>query len=181
MGESYQIKNQKELYFLTFQVVRWLDVFSRKTYRDIFLESLEFSQEHKGLEVYAYVIMTNHVHLILGSSMGKLSDTIRDIKRFTSNKILTTIAESNQESRKEWLDLVFRYHAKQNKRVGDKQFWTHENHAIELTTNHIKDVKLEYIHQNPVRAGWVENAEDYLYSSARDYAGLDGLIKILIL
>lgn len=106
-----------------------------------------------GLEVYAYVIMTNHIHLILGSSAGKLSDTIRDIKRFTSSKILTTISESNQESRKEWLDMVFRYHAKHNKRVDDKQFWTHENHAVELTTNHIKEVKLDYIHQNPVRAG----------------------------
>ena len=181
MGESYQIKNQEELYFVTFQVVGWLDVFSRQIYRDIFLESLDYSQKHKGLEVYAYVIMTNHVHLILGSATSKLSDTIRDVKRFTSNKILTAISESHQESRKEWMDLVFRYHAKHNKRVGAKQFWTHENHAVELTTNHIKDVKLDYIHNNPVRAGWVEKPEDYLYSSARDYAGLNGLIKIHML
>ena len=99
MGESYQIKNQEELYFVTFQVVGWLDVFSRQIYRDIFLESLDYSQKHKGLEVYAYVIMTNHVHLILGSATSKLSDTIRDVKRFTSNKILKAISESHQESR----------------------------------------------------------------------------------
>ena len=88
-----------ELYFVTFQVVGWLDVFSRQIYRDIFLESLDYSQKHKGLEVYAYVIMTNHVHLILGSATSKLSDTIRDVKRFTSNKILKAISESHQESR----------------------------------------------------------------------------------
>jgi REP element-mobilizing transposase RayT len=181
MGEAFQIRNQEELYFFTFQVVGWADVFSRKNYRDIFLESLEYSQKNKGLEVYAYVIMTNHIHLILGSKSGNLSNTIRDVKRFTSNEILKSIFENKQESRKEWLDLVFKYHGKYNKRVGERQFWTHENHAVELTTNHIKDVKLDYIHQNPVRAGWVEKPENYLYSSAKDYAGEKGLINICYL
>ncbi len=72
----------------------------------------------------------------------------------------------------------FSVHAKFNGRVNEKQFWTHENHAVELTSNEMIDSRVEYIHQNPVRAGWVENAEDYLYSSARNYAGLSSQLEI---
>lgn len=87
--------------------------------------------------------------------------------------------ESNPgESRKEWIEMVFKYHAKYNGRVNEKQFWTHENHAVELSDNAMVDSKLGYIHANPVRAGWVENAEDYLYSSARNYSGLKGQLEI---
>jgi REP element-mobilizing transposase RayT len=178
MGDSYQIKDQEGLYFLTFTVVGWVDVFSRKIYRDIIIESMRFCIQHKGLLVYSYVIMTNHIHLIVRSETGKLSDTVRDFKRFTSNRILSDISENNQESRREWMDVVFRYHAKYNSRVNEKQFWTHENHAVELTSNDMVDSKMNYVHENPVRAGWVEKEEDYLYSSARNYAGLNNLLEI---
>jgi hypothetical protein len=91
---------------------------------------------------------------------------------------MKSIDENIGESRKDWMNIVFEYHAKFNKRVKDKQFWTHENHAVELTSNEMIDSKFNYIHENPVRAGWVENAEDYLYSSARNYAGLNNLLEI---
>jgi REP element-mobilizing transposase RayT len=178
MGDSYQIKDQEGLYFLTFTVVGWVDVFSRKIYRDIIIESMRFCTQNKGLLIYSYVIMTNHIHLIVRSETGKLSDTVRDFKRFTSNRILSDISENNQESRREWMDVVFRYHAKYNNRVNEKQFWTHENHAVELTSNDMVDSKMNYVHENPVRAGWVERGEDYLYSSARNYAGLQNLLEI---
>ncbi len=178
MGDSYQIKDQGGLHFLTCTVVGWVDVFSRKKYRDIIIESLKFCLKEKGLLVYSYVIMTNHVHLVVRSETEKLSDTIRDFKRFTSNRILSDISENNQESRREWMDVVFRYHAKYNSRVNERQFWIHGNHAVELTSNDMIVSKVEYIHDNPVRAGWVENAEDYLYSSARNYAGLNNLLEI---
>jgi len=178
MSDSYQIKDQGGIYFLTCQVVGWVDVFSRKVYRDIVIDSLAYCIKEKSLVVYAYVIMTNHVHLIVRSGSEKLSDTIRDFKRFTSNQILKSIDENTIESRKEWMEIVFSYHAKYNKRVKDKQFWTHENHAVELTSNEMLDSKMNYIHQNPVRAYWVEKEEDYLYSSARNYASLSNLLEI---
>lgn len=181
MGESYQISDQERTYFITCQVVGWVDVFSRKVYRDIIIDSLSFCIKEKGLQVHAYVIMTNHVHLIVSSKTGRLSDTIRDFKRFTSNNILKMIDESHVESRSEWMNIVFKYHAKYNKRVKEKQFWTHENHAVELSSNKMLDSRLDYIHDNPVRAGWVAKSEEYLYSSAIDYAEGKGLLEIALI
>jgi len=178
MPSAYQINNQSAAYFLTFQVVGWADVFSRKVYRDILIESMEYCRNNKSLEIFAYVIMTNHVHLIWRHKENSLSAAVRDYKKHTSKKIIKEIAENRQESRKDWLELVLSYHAKHNKRVGDKQLWTHENHAVELYSPSILESRLNYIHNNPVKAGWVTKPEDYLYSSARNYAGLDSLLEI---
>jgi len=179
MADSYQIKDQNAIHYLTCQVVGWVHIFSRQVYRDIIIESLKYCIKEKSLIDYAYVIMTNHFHLVVRSDTGKLSDTIRDFKRFTANQILKSINNNNHyESRKDWVEVVFSYHAKYNKRVKEKQFWTHENHAVELTSNDMIDSKIKYIHENPVRAGWVEKGEDYIYSSARNYAGLYHLMEI---
>jgi REP element-mobilizing transposase RayT len=178
MGNAYQIQDQDRPYYLTFQAVGWADIFSRKLYRDIILDSLKYCRKSKGLNLFAYVIMTNHMHVIMQSRVGDLSGLVRDFKKFTSKAILKEVNENKQESRREWLEMVFRYHAKYNKRANEMQLWTHENHAVELSTNDMIDSRLEYIHEDPVRAGWVENAEDYLYSSARNYAGLPTLIDI---
>lgn len=178
MGNSYQIHDQYGLYFLTCTVVGWVDVFSRKIYRDTIVESLDFCRKHKNLSIYAYVIMTNHVHLIVRSDDGKLSDNVRDFKRFTSNEILKSVEENNQESRRDWMEVVFKYHAKYNNRVNEKQFWTHHNHAVELSTNEMIESRLNYIHENPVRAGWVQTPEEYVYSSAKTYAGMPGILDI---
>ena len=121
--------------------------------------------------------MTNHVHLIARSKEGNLSGTVRDIKKHTAKQIFKAINEI-PESRREWLEMIFKYHAKHNKRNSTLQFWTHEKHAVELTTNEMIDSRINYIHQNPVRSGWVVNVEDYLYSSARNYAELDQLLEI---
>lgn len=168
MPEAYQIKDQYAIYFLTLQVVFWLDAFTRKSYRDIFIDSLSFCRTNKKLEVFAYVIMSNHVHLMVRSANGKLSDTIRDLKKYTATNILDEI-ESDNESRKTWLLNEMAFAARKHKRNSNFQFWTHENHAVELSTNTMLDQRLNYIHQNPVKAGIVGNAEDYLYSSARNY------------
>ncbi|QQS51573.1 MAG: transposase [Bacteroidota bacterium] len=177
MGNAYQIKDQEATYYLTFQVVGWADIFSRKVYRDIIIESFEYCRRNKGLEIFAYVIMTNHVHAILRSKEGLLSDIVRDFKKHTSKQILEAV-NTNNESRREWLEMIFKYHAKFNKRAGDRQLWTHENHAVELSTSEMIESRINYIHENPVRAGWVENPEDYLYSSARNFSEMTGLIEI---
>ena len=134
MADAYQIKNQKGLYFLTLQVVGWADIFTRQFYRDIIIDSFVYCRKSKGLKVYSYVIMSNHVHCIV-SGENNLSDVVRDLKKFTSKEILKLLNENTQESRKEWLFMIFKYHAKFNKRVEKFQFWTHENHAVELTSN----------------------------------------------
>jgi REP element-mobilizing transposase RayT len=178
MGEAYQIRDQELPYFLTFQVVGWADVFTRKAYRDFILENLTYSRTEKGLYLFGFVIMSNHVHLVVQQKDGKLSDWVRDFKKFTSKKLVKLILENPQESRREWLKMIFEYHAKSNKRSGDLQFWTHENHDIELYRPEMIESRMKYIHENPVRAGIVEKEEDYLYSSARNYSGLKGLIEV---
>lgn len=178
MGETYQIRDQEMSYFLTFQVVGWADVFSRKIYRDLILDNLTYCRNEKGLYLFGYVIMTNHIHLVVQQKDGKLSDWVRDFKKFTSKKLISLILENAQESRKEWLKMIFAYHANSNKRSGDMQFWTHENHAVELFRHEMIESRMNYIHENPVRSGIVEKPEDYMYSSARNYSGLKGLIEV---
>jgi REP element-mobilizing transposase RayT len=180
MSTGYKIADKEGLYYLTFQVVRWIDVFTRKTYKDVIIDSLKYCQEHKGLELYAYVIMSNHIHLLAKSANEKLSETIRDFKRHTSKTILEMI-ENGNESRKEWMLNLFGFEASKHKRNDNYQFWTHENHAEHIYSNKFIAQKLEYIHNNPVKAGYVENAWDYLYSSARNYASLDAVIEIFLL
>ena len=172
MSTGYKIDDQNALHFLTFQVVQWADIFTRKKYRDIVIDSLKYCRDHKGLEIYAYVIMSNHVHLLARSEKGDLSGTIRDFKRHTSKSILDAV-QSSEERRRVWLLLIFRYAARGHNRNENYQVWTHENHAEHIFSNKFIEQKVEYIHNNPVRAGLVEKAEDYLYSSARCYAGLD--------
>lgn len=176
MSDGYQIKDQNALYFLTFQVVGWADIFTRKAYRDIVIESFKYCRTNKQLKIFSYVIMSNHVHCIL-SSENNLSEIIRDFKKHTSKSILKEI-ENQNESRQEWLKMIFKYHAKYNKRNKNFQFWTQENHAVELSNNEMIDSRVNYIHQNPVRAGIVQNEYDYLYSSARNFASLDSVMEI---
>ena len=177
MSSGYRISEQDELHYVTFQIVKWIDIFTRQVYRDIVIDCLRYSQQYKALEVYAYVIMSNHVHLMLRCGRGRLSDTIREIKSFTARKIIEAI-DTESESRREWMLNMFGFCAKQHKRNEQYQIWTHENHAEIVYSNDFMDQKIKYIHENPVRAGIVERAEDYLYSSARNYAGLEGLIEV---
>lgn len=178
MSEKYKARNNEEIYFVTFTITGWVDVFIRNEYRNIFLESLRYCQSNKGLEVYAYVIMTSHVHMITGSKEGyKLSGIIRDLKKFTSKKIVEEIQKTN-ESRKEWLLKKFAYEVHRTNRGEDFKFWQDGYHPIELTDHKIAMQKLEYIHMNPVQSGFVDNPEDYLYSSARNYCGMKGLMEV---
>ncbi len=179
MSTGYKIANQDGVYYLTIQVVDWVDIFSRKIYRDIVVDSLNYCHKNKGLEIFAFVIMSNHVHLLVRCSSGNLSEVIREFKSFTARKMLETIT-SIAESRREWMLNVFEFAAKRQKRNEKYQIWTHENHAEEMLSNKFIDQKIDYIHQNPVRAGIVQRVEEYMYSSARAYAGMDCLVDVTI-
>ncbi len=160
MGFAFTIKDELATHFVTFTVHQWVDVFTRQDYVDIFLNSLRYCQKEKGLLVYAWVVMTNHVHLILRSEKEPLSDIIRDIKKFTSSQILKAIDNNPKESRKRWLLWLLQ---KDNKRI----FWQAGYHGEEIMTANFMQSKLDYIHNNPVRAGWVSIAEEYTNSSAK--------------
>jgi len=160
-------------------VVGWIDIFTRQSYRDVVVDSFNFCRTNKQLKIHAWVIMSNHLHCILSSDIGRLSDTIGELKGFTSGTMLRMI-ETGTESRKEWMLHQFKYYANRHTRNDKYQLWTHENHAEELLPMVPEKglIKLNYIHQNPVRAGMVAEPEHYLYSSAIDYAGRKGLIEV---
>jgi REP element-mobilizing transposase RayT len=176
---GHKIINQNALHYLTFTVVGWVDVFSRDEYRKIIIDSLIYCQKEKGLMINAYVIMSNHVHLICYTKEPfQLSDFMRDFKKFTSKSILESIQSNTSESRKEWMLRLFSFYAKYNKNNKTYQFWQQDSHPIELQSPKWINQKLAYLHLNPVRNGLVDNAEDYLYSSARTYLGKPGFIEI---
>ena len=182
MSRNYKFKNPDGLYFVSFAVVEWVDVFTRNEYKDIFLDSLRYCQKEKGLEIIAWCIMTNHVHLVF-RTIGefKPENVLGDIKRFTSKKIVKAIASNPKESRKENLLQIFKKAAMESTNVRDYQFWRHDNKPIELWSNKVIAAKVKYIHQNPVEAGYVFYSKDYIYSSAIDYAGEKGLIDNVVL
>ena len=182
MSEKYKIRDQERCYFVTFAVVEWIDVFTRRIYKELLVDSLKYCQKEKGLEIFAWCIMTNHAHLIVRSDgSNQLENIIRDFKKYTSVQIIKEITENNQESRKKWLLWMFSKKAETSKKHQKYWFWQNEYHPIELSDSKMMDQKLNYLHMNPVEAGLVDNPEEYVYSSARDYAGNKGLVDIKFL
>ncbi len=172
MGYAYKIHNQQGVYFITCTVHQWVDVFTRSFYAAIVVSSLEYCQQNKGLDIYGWVIMSNHLHLILGCKEGNnLSDVLRDFKKYTATKIVTAIEENEKESRRNWLLWLF-------KEKDTIHFWQPDNHPKEVTTSEFFLQKMAYIHQNPVRAGLVDREEAWMYSSARDFYQQKGLLKL---
>ncbi len=180
-----KILDPKGLNFLTLTTVGWIDVFSRLSLRNIILTNLDYCRQKKGLMIHAYVIMSNHIHLIAQmepdhpDSLGKV---IGEYKRYTGHLIIQTIQEK-MESRKEWILYLLKYFANGLKDNRTNQFWQPDNYPTALYTDKVIWKKVYYIHQNPVRAGFVANPEDYLYSSASNYfdGANHGLIEIDLL
>ena len=115
--------------------------------------------------------MPNHVHLVVATEGAALADIFRDMKRHTARAVMAAIEANAGESRKEWMLWLMERAGKQGGRNEHRQFWQHDNHPIELVTQSFFDQKLEYLHMNPVKAGFVEKAEHWAWSSARNYAG----------
>lgn len=179
MTSKYKFHDPEGTYFITMTVVDWLDVFTRPIYNDIMVNSLAYSIRNKGLILHAWVIMSNHIHLIVSvNHKHKLSDIFRDLKKFTSKKIVAEIENNIEESRKKWMLWIFRNHGSKNPNNKEIQFWQQDSHPIELDKNEMIDQRLDYLHNNPVKATIVHEPEHYIYSSAIDYVGGKGLIKL---
>jgi len=176
-GDRYLIKDQHQTYFVTCTVIKWIDLFTRPVYKQIIVDSLNFCVKNKGLVLNGWVLMTNHLHFAgRCEAPHRMSDLLRDFKKFTSKALIAEIGNIS-ESRREWLLDKFQFEARKTGRADNYKIWKDDNHAIDLSCIDIWD-KIAYIHDNPVRAGIVESAENYLMSSARDYAGYKGIVEL---
>ena len=183
MSVRYKIRDQHGLTYITCSICGWVDLFSRAVYRDIVLDSWRYCAQHKGLQVWGYVIMPNHLHMIASATPPfRLEDVLRDFKAHTARAFLAVLHDKNQpESRREWLLYLFEYFARHHKHKQQHQLWQHDNHPIELFSEEVTVQKLRYIHQNPVRARLVARPEDWLYSSAGNYLHGKGWLEMPLL
>src|SRR6266487_6754574 len=178
MSRKYKFHDNDKLYFISFATVYWIDVFVREEYMEIVIESWKTCQEKKGLEIYGWCIMPSHVHLIIGSNKNKMEDIVRDMKKHTSSALKTSITNNVLESRKTWMIWMMERAGKKNSNNKDWQFWQQHNKPLEIKGQEMFDKTLDYIHLNPVMAGFVTKPEDWKYSSARDFYGTKGLIQL---
>jgi putative transposase len=182
MSSKYKFVDGEAIYFVTATVVGWAEVFTRTIYREILLDSFRFCQQNQGLQIHAWVLMPNHFHMICSFKDANPGMVLKNIKSFTALKLIDAIINNPQESRKEWLLNLFEEYGQQNKSNHRFQFWQTENQPI-LLDNAAKYLqRLTYLHENPVRAGFVSAPEHWLYSSAINYCELGkGLLDLIIL
>ena len=173
MSEFLKMEEGK-CYFITFSVVNWLDVFARLEYSDILVNSIQYCQQHKGLEIYAYCIMPSHVHMI-ASTPNKLGAILRDLKKFTSKEIVNAIENNPREGKRELFLGCFRNEAMTSNRYKNYCFWQDTNYPVELYSDKFYQQKEMYIHSNPVKEGLVARPDQYRLSSACE----DSPIKVL--
>lgn len=178
MSRKYKFHNSTAAYFVSFATVYWIDVFTREPYFKIIADSLTYCRKAKGMELFAYCIMPSHLHLLFRSTNEDPGGLLRDFKGFTSKQMIRTISGNPQESRKEWLLWMFRKAGEKNSNVKEYQFWQQHNQPLELWSAPVIKQKLTYIHNNPVKAGFVKEAWEWKYSSARNYAEMEAAIGI---
>lgn len=155
MSSKYKFYDSEAINFVTGTVVGWADIFTRDVYRNILLDSFRFCQQKQGLNIHAWVLMPNHFHMICSFRDGHQPGMVlKNIKSFTAIKIIDAIINNKQESRKDWLLPLFEQYGRQQKSNFRYQFWQHENHPILLDNGEMYLQRLNYLHENPVRAGF---------------------------
>ncbi|GAA5044677.1 transposase [Marivirga lumbricoides] len=178
MSRKYKFHNKEGLYFISFATVYWIDIMVREQYFSIIIDSLDYCRKNKGLEIYCYCIMPSHMHLIIRAKDNNPEIVLGRFKEFTSKQLQASIKENVQESRKEWLLWMLERAGSKSSNVKGSQLWQHNNKPIELYSNEVIDQKVDYIHQNPVVSGFVNEAYHWRYSSAIDYSGGKGVLAI---
>jgi putative transposase len=178
MSRKYKFHNKDGLYFVSFATVYWIDVFVREDYAKTIIASLDYCRKNKGLEIYGWCIMPSHLHLVIRAKENNPEKVLGRFKEFTSKQLRQQIEENPQESRKEWMLKLMQHAASKSSNVKQMQFWQHHNKPIELWSNDVTEQKMNYIHMNPVVAGFVSEAHHWKYSSAIDYSGGKGLLDI---
>jgi putative transposase len=180
MGIDNHIPGKQACYFITFNTVDWVDVFIRPVYKQVIVHTLNHFIDNKGLIVYAWCLMTNHLHLLVQSKEGYvIAEIEKEFKSFTTTKILEAI-DTEPEARKDWM--LKRFENFSNMLGLMKKYHVWQGYSSPAFIDCRKtDTLIEhvtFIHDNPVRDRFVDTAADYPYSSARDYAGMNGLVNI---
>ena len=157
------------IYFCTLTVIEWIDIFTNASYFNILAESLCFCVGNKGLKLYGYVFMTNHIHLIFSTERGHAAEAfLRDFKKWTTKSIVGQLENEPRRYIKNLLSTtIFK------KRTNAMQIWQSSNFPEMIESEQFFLQKLNYIHMNPVRKGYVARVEDWEYSSARNWVGGD--------
>ncbi len=172
MGRTrYTITHPDHPHFITCTVLHWIPVFTRPSTVDIVLESLRHLCNEK-LRLYAYVILENHLHLVVQSQ--NLPRDIARFKSFTARQLIAYLDENRVKPILEQLAFYKKAHK------GDRayQFWQEGYHPELIQGEDMMRQKIDYIHHNPVKRGYVDRPEHWRYSSARNYAGIAGLLDI---
>ncbi len=163
-------------HFLTCTVVAWMPIFSNPNLAKILLDSLKFLQEQQRITLYSYVIMENHLHLI--ASAEKLSKEIGNFKSFTARSMVDWLKEHRSKSY--WLKRLAE--AKAAYKTGQRhQIWQEGSHPKMIFSEAMLRQKLDYIHNNPVKRGYVDSPEDWRYSSYRNYVGKEGIVPVTLI
>ena len=175
MGRSrYKFHENYYPYFITSSIVGGLPLFMNPTVAKVILEALKYLQEENEVTLFGYVMMPNHIHLIAEDE--QISQKFRAFKSFTARAIIDYLKEKNQERFLRQL----KSKKLKNHRDSEHQVWREGVHPKQLFTPDMLIQKLEYIHFNPVKAGFVEKPVDWRYSSAVDYEGGTGLIPVTL-
>jgi REP element-mobilizing transposase RayT len=181
MHSADDFREKEACYFITLQTVDWVDIFIRPVYKQVIVHTLNHFIESKGLIVYAWCLMSHHLHLLIQAKPGLvIADLEKEYKSFTTTKILEAI-DTEPETRKDWMLSRFENFGTMLGLMKKYHVWQDCSHPLYIEMKK-KDILLEhfdYIHQNPVRDKIVDIAGEYKYSSARDYAGMKGLINIV--
>jgi len=172
MRSRYKFDLEQGLYFITSSIVEFLSVFTSDPYFRIITNSFSYCRQNKNIKIFAYVILENHFHLLI--SGVNLTNVIRSIKRHTAREI---IKQAEKEKNLQLLN-SFKYFKKRYKNESNYQVWQEGAHPQYIFSLEMLEQKMDYIHYNPVSRGLVENPEDWLYSSARNYHCLDSVMEI---
>jgi len=168
----YKIYNEQQPHFLTMTIVEWMPLFINPQIVSLLLQSLRFVQREREVVLYAYVIMEHHLHLI--ASAPHLGKTMKELKSFTARQIIDYLGGQKSISFLGRLKGAKLSHKKES----DYQLWQEGSHPEEIYSEKMLLQKVEYIHHNPVRRGYVDEPKHWRYSSARNYEGEEGLLEI---
>jgi len=181
MNRDHKKSNdQPACYFITLNVVEWVDIFVRPAYKRVVADALNEYIISQGLVVYAWCLMSNHLHMVAQVKQGHtFAVVIRHLKKTIATKIMEVI-EDEPDPRKEWMLARFENFSQCLKRLEKHPLWQDCNHPIHIESGNRASLleHISYIHENPVRDRIVEFPDEYLFSSARDYSGMKGLVNI---
>ncbi|HTX19135.1 MAG TPA: transposase [Bacteroidota bacterium] len=168
----YKIYNEGQPHFLTATIVEWIPLFTNPDITSLVLDSLRFLQRERRVALYAYVIMEHHFHQV--ASSPELKSTVKEFKSFTARKIIDYVQDRG------FVGLLEKLHdaREAHKRKSEYQVWQEGSHPQEIYGEKMLIQKIDYTHDNLIRRDCVYETRHWRYSSARNYEGTDGLLRI---